>query len=72
MSTKIGTEHIWYYNHKRLHSAIDYVTLFDKLVERDKQVIKTSEEKLARARELQVKYNSDSTLFQDPIYCGSR
>ena len=32
-----------YYNHKRLHSAIGYVTTFDILIGRDKEIIKSRE-----------------------------
>jgi len=65
-------EYIWYYNYRRLHSTIGYVSPFDKLIGRDKEIIKMRDEKLAKARELRVKYNADSTLFQDPIYSDSR
>lgn len=66
------SEYIQYYNHKRLHSAIFYVTPFDKLTGKDKQIIKTREEKLAKARELRVKYNTKSTLTQHTVLSDSR
>ena len=65
-------EYIQYYNHKRLHSAIFYVTPFDKLTGRDKEIIKIREEKLAYARELRVKYNTNSTLTQHAVLSDSR
>ena len=65
-------EYIQYYNHKRLHSAIFYVTPFDKLTGRDEKIIKSREEKLANARELRVKYNTKSTLTQHTVLSDSR
>ena len=65
-------EYICYYNQKRLHSAIRYVTPFDKLIGRDREIISLREQKLARAREIRVQYNTNSTLTQDPVYSDSR
>lgn len=65
-------EFIWYYNHKRLHSSIGYVTPFDKLIGRDKETIEIREKKLEKARELRVKYNTHSTLIQYPVLSDSR
>jgi len=65
-------EYVWYYNQKRLHSAIGYVTPFDKVIGRDKEILAVREQKLARARELRVKYNTNSTLTQNPVYSDSR
>ena len=65
-------EYIQYYNHKRLHSAIFYVTPFDKMTGRDVEILKTREEKLAKARELRVKYNTKSTLTQHTVLSDSR
>jgi len=66
------SEFIWYYNQKRLHSSIGYVTPFDKLIGRDKRIIETREQKLEKARELRVQYNTNSTLTQYPVLSDSR
>ena len=65
-------EYIWYYNRKRLHSAIGYVTPFDKLIGRYKEILSLRKHKLAKARELRAKYNTYSTLTKDLIYSDSR
>jgi len=66
------SEYVCYYNQKRLHSSIGYVTPFDKLIGRDKEIIAVRERKLEKARELRVKYNTYSTLTHDPILSDSR
>jgi len=66
------SEYICYYNKKRLHSAIGYVTPFDKLIGRDREILAAREQKLARAREVRVQYNTNSTLTQNPVYSDSR
>jgi transposase InsO family protein len=66
------SEYVCYYNQKRLHSSISYVTPFDKLIGRDKKIIETRERKLEKARELRVQYNTNSTLTQYPIFSDSR
>ena len=65
-------EYVWYYNQKRLHSSIGYVTPFDKLIGRDKEIRSTREQKLEKARELRVKYNTNSILTHYPILSDSR
>ncbi len=65
-------EYICYYNHKRMHSAIFYVTPFDKLTGKDTEIIKTREEKLAKAREMRVNYNIKSTLTKHTVLSDSR
>ena len=66
------SEYVCYYNQKRLHSSIGYVTPFDKLIGRDKEIIQSRERKLEKARELRVQYNTYSTLTQYPILSDSR
>jgi len=66
------SEYIRYYNQKRLHSAIGYVTPFDKLIGRDREIIPVREQKLVRAWELRVQYNTNSSLTQDSVYSDSR
>jgi UDP:flavonoid glycosyltransferase YjiC (YdhE family) len=39
---------------------------------RDKEIIKSREEKLAKARELRVKHNTNSTLTQHTVLSDSR
>jgi transposase-like protein len=65
-------QYVWFYNQKRLHSSIGYVTPFDKLIGREKDIIQTRERKLEKARELRVKYNTYSTLTQYPSLSDSR
>ncbi|MHA2092211.1 MAG: integrase core domain-containing protein [Candidatus Kariarchaeaceae archaeon] len=65
-------EYVWFYNQKRPHSSIGYVTPFDKLIGRDKEIIEARERKLEKARELRVKYNTYSTLTQYLILSDSR
>ena len=66
------SEYIWYYNHERLHSAIGYVSPFDKLIGRDKEIIEAREQKLEKARELRVKYNTNTALFHEAVLSNSR
>lgn len=61
-----------YYNHIRLHSAIRYVTPFDRLVGKDTEIIKTRERKLLEARRLRVEYHLKSTLNPDVVLSDSR
>jgi putative transposase len=65
-------EYVRYYNNKRLHSSIGYVTPFDKLIGRDTEIIKIREQKLEKARELRIKYNTNSTLTHYPVLSDSR
>lgn len=65
-------QYVWFYNQKRLHSSIGYVTPFDKLIGREKDIIQTRERKLEKARDLRVKYNTYSTLPQYPVLSDSR
>lgn len=44
------TEFVGHYNNKRLHSAIGYVTPFDKLQGREHEIHKVRDERLAQAR----------------------
>jgi len=44
-------EFVEHYNHKRLHSSIGYVTPWDKLQGREKEMFRARDEKLAGARE---------------------
>lgn len=44
-------EFVEHYNHKRLHSSIGYVTPWDKLQGREKEIFRARDEKLAGARE---------------------
>jgi putative transposase len=66
------SEYVCYYNQKRLHSSIGYVTPFDKLIGRDKRIIETRERKLEKTRELRVQYNTNSTLTQYPVLSDSQ
>ena len=65
-------EFVHYYNHTRLHSAIRYVTPFDRLGGKDAEIIKTRERKLLEARKARVEYHLHSTLNQDAILSDSR
>ena len=44
-------EYIDHYNNVRLHSAIDYVAPKDRMEGRHQEIIKSREDKLAKARE---------------------
>jgi len=63
---------VHYYNHKRLHSAIFYVTPFDKLIGKDKEIIRTREQKLLEARKLRVQYYTNSTLKPEAVLSNFR
>ena len=65
------SNYVCYYNNKRLHSAIGYVTPFDKLIGRDREILAARKQKLAKARQLRVQYNTNSTLTQDLVYSDS-
>ena len=65
-------EFVRYYNHKRLHSAIRYVTPFDRLVGKDAEIIKTREHKLLEARMTRVEYHLKSTLDPNVVLPDSR
>jgi putative transposase len=65
-------QYVCFYNQKRLHSSIGYVTPFDKLIGKDKEIIQTRERKLEKARELRVQYNTNSTLTQYPVLSDFR
>jgi transposase InsO family protein len=63
---------VHHYNHTRLHSAIRYVTPFDRLVGKDGEIIKTRESKLLEARRLRVEYHLKTTLDPDVVLSDSR
>jgi putative transposase len=63
---------VHHYNHTRLHSAIRYVTPFDRLVGKDTEIIKTREHKLLEARRVRVEYHLQSTLDPDVVLSDSR
>ena len=64
---------VHHYNHKRLHSAIRYVTPFDRFVGKDTEIIKTREHKLLEARRVRVEYHlQQSTLDPDVVLSDSR
>jgi transposase InsO family protein len=66
-------EYIWYYNHKRLHSAIDYVAPYDMLTGRRDEILKKRDEKLERARKMRFEiHNRKTTLSQNPDLSDSR
>lgn len=53
-------------------TSIGYVTPFDKLIGRDKEIIAAREHKFEKAWKLRVKYNTNSTLTYFPILSNSR
>jgi putative transposase len=55
-------QNVCFYKQKRMQSSIGYVTPFDQLIGRDKEIIQKRERKLEKALELQVKYNTHFTL----------
>ena len=70
---RIIAEFIEYYNTKRLHSALDYLTPLDILHGRRDEILKTREEKRERAKALRRKQCYQiSTLNQTPVLSDSR
>jgi transposase InsO family protein len=66
-------EFIWYYNHKRLHSAISFITPTDMLVGKKEEILRTREEKLEQARMRRIEYYyNKSTLTRDAVLSISR
>jgi len=57
---RVIREFVDYYNGTRLHSAIGYVTPNDVLQDRQKDIWRARDEKLARAREERAKKRADS------------
>ncbi|MFQ6061529.1 MAG: IS3 family transposase [Thermoplasmata archaeon] len=66
-------EFIFYYNHKRLHSAIGFITPYDMLMGRKEEITRTREEKLQGARKKRIEtFNNFSTLTQEAVLSNSR
>ena len=51
-AVRVLEQYVEYYNNKRLHSAIGYVTPMDKLYGREDQIFKDRDRKLEKARQL--------------------
>jgi putative transposase len=70
---RIIADFIVYYNHKRLHSALDYIAPMDKLNGKHEEIMKMRYEKLALARTKRSEsYNQFSTLNPTPVLSVSR
>lgn len=54
---KVIEQYIAYYNTKRLHSAINYITPEDRLKGNEKKIIDTRNQKLASARQIRREHN---------------
>jgi len=67
-------EFVWYYNHKRLHSAIGFIAPADMLAGKRDEIWKAREEKLVMARLKRIEFynNEKSTLTHEAILSNSR
>lgn len=59
---RIVAEFVEYYNTKRLHSALGYITPLDKLNGREEEIFKAREEKLTAARALRKQHREITLL----------
>ena len=59
---RVVAEYIRYYNHERLHSAIGYITLIDKLNGKEKSIFDLREKRLEIARQKRRNKNSQIQL----------
>lgn len=70
---KIIDRYIEYYNYERLHSSIGYVTPYDMMTGKRKQIVEERRKKLESARKIrQENYKSKSNLFGTPVLSDSR
>jgi hypothetical protein len=63
---------VQHYNHKRLHSAICYVTPYYRLAGKDAEIINTRVRKLFEAHRVRIEYHIKSTLDPDTVLSDSR
>ena len=64
---KIIAEFIEYYNHVRLHSALGYVTPFERLLGRQEVIFQERKKKLIAAKINRKKSESQSSLFSKSV-----
>lgn len=63
---RIVAMYIEQYNHHRLHSAIDYVTPWDKLQQREEEIFIERQQKLAEARQQRQQYWAEKEVAPQP------
>ena len=66
------TKFVDHYNQVRLHSAIGYIILQDKLLGREKQILRARDHKLAQARKQRQRRRADRKQAVDRVRSQSR
>lgn len=61
--------YIWYYNHKRLHSAIFYITPYDMLNGKKDEILATRNNKLLKARMERIRIYNEMNKSSLQISC---